>query len=187
MEVVQSRNFLSEGDECELLIIPMRDLVLFPGDTVPMRLRDECCVRAIKSLMRGADTSFLGGLISIHLGIVNLVDERINLGTIGTTSEIRGHRSQFANSSSRLPGDADEDEEMALIAKGCHRFRFLEEPRLLNGVLIARVQILSESYQNFSRQTFSKSPFQSWVSDSSVHVEHYLITHIPISSRTTNV
>lgn len=174
MEVVQSRKFLSEGDELELLIIPMRDLVLFPGDTVPMRLHDECCVRAIMSLMRGADTSFLVGLVSIHLGIVNLVDERINLGTIGTTSEIRGHRSQFASSSSssRLLGDADEDEEMALIAKGCHRFRLLEEPRLLNGVLIARVQILSETYQNFSHQTLSKSPFQSWVSNCSFRVEH---------------
>jgi hypothetical protein len=116
-------------------------------------------------LLKGTSTNYLGGMNSVHLGIVNLTDddEPITSGTVGTTSEVRGHRSQLL-SDNRLTGEPDEMEEMIVTAKVCQRFRLLEDPRRVNGVKVARVLILSESNPNFNSVDASKSPFPSWVS-----------------------
>ena len=72
LEAVRSRNFLNEGDECEILIIPLRNIILFPGDTLPLRLRNKSYIRAIESLMKGTTKAFHGGLNSLHLGVVKI-------------------------------------------------------------------------------------------------------------------
>ena len=178
LEAVRSRNFLNEGDECEILLIPLRNIILFPGDTLPLRLRNKSYIRAIENLMKGTTKAFHGGLNSLHLGVVNLSDDRVKKGFIGTTSEIRGHRSHImdsprgGSSSSNVNGrfntgiDAasHEIDEMVLTAKGCHRFQVLEDVKTLNGVLTARVLILGENIPRFHRELASTSPFPSWVS-----------------------
>jgi Lon protease-like protein len=165
LEAIRSRVFLKEGNEYELLIIPLRNIILFPGDTLPLRLRNRSYIKAVEGLLKGTSTNYLGGMNSVHLGIVNLTDddEPITSGTVGTTSEVRGHRSQLL-SDNRLTGEPDEMEEMIVTAKVCQRFRLLEDPRRVNGVKVARVLILSESNPNFNSVDASKSPFPSWVS-----------------------
>lgn len=165
LEAIRTRVFLKEGDEYELLIIPLRNIILFPGDTLPLRLRNKSYIKAVEGLLKGTSTNYLGGMNSVHLGIVNLTDENgpIASGTVGTTSEVRGHRSQLL-SDNRLTGEPDEAEEMIVTAKVCQRFRLLEDPRRVNGVKVARALILSESSPNYNFVDASKSPFPSWVS-----------------------
>ena len=181
LEAVRSRNFLNEGDECEILLIPLRNIILFPGDTLPLRLRNKSYIRAIENLMKGTTKAFHGGLNSLHLGVVNLSDDRVKKGVVGTTSEIRGHRSHImdssrggsssrssSNGSSRFNTGIDaatnETDEMVLTAKGCHRFQVLEDVKTLNGVLTARVLILGENIPRFHRELASTNPFPPWVS-----------------------
>lgn len=163
LETIGSRNFLNEGDEYELLIVPLRNIILFPGDILPLRLRNKSYVKALENLTKTPTSNYLEGMNSFHLGVVNLTSNRILAGTVGTTSEIRGHRSQEVSSSSRLIGEQQCEQEMIVTAKGCHRFRLLEEARRVKGVLIARVLILSESIPKFSHLELPKNPFPSWV------------------------
>lgn len=163
LETIRSRNFLNEGAEYELLIVPLRNIILFPGDTLPLRLRNKSYVTALENLTKVPASNYLEETNSFHLGVVNLTSNRIAVGTVGTTSEIRGHRSQEVSSSGRMPGEQQCEQEMIVTAKGCHRFRLLEEARRVKGVLVARVVILSESIPKFSHLESPKSPFPSWV------------------------
>lgn len=172
LEAVRSRNFLNEGDIYEILIIPLRNIILFPGDMLPLRLRNKNYIKAIENFMIGTTTAFHGGLNSLHLGVVNLTDNLVTKGVIGTTSEIRGHRSHTIessrSSSSRSSAVSDtsphEIDEMIVTAKGCHRFQILEDLKNHSGVLTARVLILGENIPQFHRDLAFTSPFPSWVS-----------------------
>ena len=139
--------------------------------------------------MKGASTTFHGGLNSLHLGIVNQSEVKFTAGVVGTTSEIRCHRSQNQhtdrhntdNSSSssssssnrgnntsnasyhRVLDASEETDELILTAKGCHRFRMLEDPKYVRGVLIGKVVILGENIPKFHRGEASSGPCPSWV------------------------
>ena len=163
LETIRSRNFLKEGSEYELLIVPLRNIILFPGDILPLRLRNVSYVKALENLTRVPATDYLEEMNRFHLGVVNLTNNRIVAGTVGTTSEIRGHRSQEVINNSQLTGEQQCEQEMIVTAKGCHRFRLLEEARRVKGVLVARVRILPESIPKFSHLELPKSPFPLWV------------------------
>lgn len=180
LESIRSRNFLNEGDVYEILIIPLRNIILFPGDILPLRLRSKSYIEAIRSLLRGTSATFHGGLNSLHVGVITLTGEAITAGVVGTTSEIRGYRSNNTNNSNNDSGSGnsnsssngnrnnadnnDEDcDEMILTAKGCHRFKVLENAKNVRGVLIARVLILGEDIPRYHRDAASCSPFPSWV------------------------
>jgi Lon protease-like protein len=147
IQAIRSRSFLNECYEYEIIILPLPNIVLFPGETVPLRIRNQSYIEAIEKLMNKQENTFHGGLTSLHLGVVNQ-DKEIIVGSIGTTSEIR-----YSNSSTvfRTPVDPDSTavDEVVLTAKGCHRFRVLEKPRKDRGVYFAKVVILEEKIPVF--------------------------------------
>ena len=116
---------LTEGETINnLILLPLRNVVLFPNESVPLRIRNRSYIAAIGSMLRGDEVP--GAATSsqpshLHLGIVNLGDHSpISVGYVGTTSEIRA-----ASSSS------SSEEEIILRAKGRHRFVLLDKVRPL--------------------------------------------------------
>lgn len=189
LDSIRSRNFLLEGSVYDLIILPLRNVVLFPGETVPLRIRDRNYISALGDMMKqdSAGANFHGGLTSIHLGLVNLGNEVITTGSIGTTSEIRAqkfisqrrnhHRNRHHNHNHSNNLNISDDmvmfhnepiqesitNEIILRVKGCHRFKLLSPAIKVAGVYIAKVLILSEIYPRFDCVNPALNPFPKWV------------------------
>lgn len=162
IQAIRSRSFLNESHEYEMIILSLPNIVLFPGETVPLRIMNQSYIEAIEKLMHKQETSFHGGLGSLHLGVVNQ-DKEILVGNIGTTSEIRYSNSSTSHLRSSMDLDSIIPDEVILTAKGCHRFRVLEKPRRERGVYYAKVIILEEKIPTFGGDAGSTGPFPAWV------------------------
>ena len=119
----RSTGGLMEGETIiNLILLPLRNVVLFPNESVPLRIRNRSYIAAIGSMLRGDEAPGAASSSQpshLHLGIVNLGDHSpISVGYVGTTSEIRA-----ASSSS------SSEEEIILRAKGRHRFVLLDKVR----------------------------------------------------------
>lgn len=152
VEAIRSRSFLTECKSYELIILPLPNIILYPGETIPLRIRNENYIRAIEKLMNKQESSFHGGLTSFHIGVLS--QEKGIM--IGTSAEIR-------YTSNLNPITVD---EIILTAKGCNRFRVLETPHRDNGVYTANVMILEEKIPIFGSDAGSTGPFPAWVSNS---------------------
>lgn len=80
---LRSRNFLNEGEEYDLIILPLPNIVLFPYESLPLRISNKSYKAVIESSMRGNTNSSFKGLTSCHLGIINLTEKNIAVGDIG--------------------------------------------------------------------------------------------------------
>lgn len=95
LENVQSRTFLNECDYYDIVLLPLQNVILLPGETVHLRIRSRSYIRIVRSIMNG------NGKYINHLdgngngnGIVNLHGYADIVGTVGTTSEISRHQQQ---------------------------------------------------------------------------------------------
>ena len=118
------RELVTEGQVLDdLILLPLRNIVLFPNETVPLRVRNPHYIAAIAGML---ETSPL-----LHLGIVNLGEHApIRDGFVGTSAEIRAVSAASSSSA----------DEIVLRAKGRHRFALLERPRRVDGVYVAKVR-----------------------------------------------
>ena len=51
---IRSRNrLLHEGDVVDMVLLPLRSVVLFPNESVPLRIRNHSYIAAIERMLRG--------------------------------------------------------------------------------------------------------------------------------------
>jgi hypothetical protein len=96
IENQQQRQFLVPGSTYEnLVLIPLHDVVLFPGSTLPLRLRSQALTRQIKQGLLSSETN--------HIGVINMVANN-EMSNVGSTIEVR-----MSNNNNE-----EQDEEMIL-------------------------------------------------------------------------
>lgn len=155
LETVSISNSLVESDIYEIVLIPLRDVVLFPGETIPLRLDGShfsAIVRFTEDQQRQHESRTTG-----HLGICNHSAQGY-LELTGTTTEVRS-RAHTSTTDERDEVLLSSEcfsitvaykmllgyEQVVLTAKGCHRFKVLKHWKQ-NGLTIGSVQILPEAF-----------------------------------------
>lgn len=128
-------NFLNEGQTYEVLILPMPDVVLFPGETIPLRIQNRELTRRLGEFVESSRNGY--HTVSLNFGILRVTynrDDRSNvMDNYGTTIDIRS-----------IGNNGNEDyDEFLLTAKGRQRFKKLSM-KVVNGIYIAEVEILSD-------------------------------------------
>jgi hypothetical protein len=96
MEDVPGRSVLECENEHTLPIIPFRGVVLFPGETLPLRLKNSRYINVIEGLLDGHHHvgQSATNRPSVHVGVVSLrtyasEQDMWHPYTVGTTAEIR--------------------------------------------------------------------------------------------------
>jgi Lon protease-like protein len=160
LEDVKKRDILSVNSIHDILLLPMRDVILFPGETIPLRIQNSGLLLEIRKLFEPRIDLYGDVHEDIHhIGIVNAT--RVITGSstlvIGTTIEIRTK----SRENMRRLGTND---EVILTGKGRHRFKVLKVRR--QGVAaLATVQILPEIYScnpRFESLSGGVKPFPLW-------------------------
>lgn len=136
---VHSVSFLKVGLIYEILLIPIHDIVLFPGETVPLRIHNRDVIREVCAMMNHIrnDSNHSDTLDSSscaptpcfsYLGIVGLFDSKI--APIGTAIEIKssnlnGPLGATISNGTQQDTSPQEREEVVLTAKGRSRFKVI--------------------------------------------------------------
>lgn len=97
------REVLRAGSEIDLLLIPLWRVVLFPGETLPLRLQQAWMADGVRQVLSGHSPVN-------HIGIAYARNISQDFSGIGTIIEVR----------SISPPD---QEEVIIMSKGRHRFR----------------------------------------------------------------
>ena len=156
-----------------LLLLPLVDVVLFPGETLPLRISNPVLARKIISIQRHSERIQLQSAQNeeiVQIGIVNQIPSRngrFSIGTIGTTIEIRSYH---CNSSRNNPPslhrvnstNTTSSDEITLTGKGRHRFLILSTLRE-EGVLLATVKLLKDPCISREQPQYALNPFPKWV------------------------
>jgi cereblon len=117
-----------------MAIFPLQNVILFPGETVPLRLpADQYAAIGSYARTSGSVGQSKHPFASNHFGVVH-ISRAMGLANIGTSTAIRTR--------SRL--ESYESDEITLTAKGQHRFEVRKCWRQ-NGNVFATVRILPEN------------------------------------------
>lgn len=149
---IENCHILKTGESYEILLYPVPDVVLFPGQTIPLRIQNRAFIHKFLTMRQGTNSSTVVG----HIGIINISQyQNLRYGTIakvGTSMEVRStYRS--AN-----------DTELVISGKGRYRFLIMSIKSEL-GVPIAQVKILPDNSPHCSAISPKSNPFPKWVSD----------------------
>lgn len=152
----QQRSFIIKdlipGREYELLLYPLPDVVLFPGETLPLRLQSRDFIRKLQQQINAAIEG--NEEVSSHIGVVH-VYRRGSTGAIcnyGTTIEL-----QYTHNNTTL-----DDEELILTSKGKFRFKILQI-RNTGIVPVAKVLILQDQLPSRPALQPVQNPFPPWI------------------------
>ncbi len=142
MEDVKRRNVLLVNETYELLLLPIRDIILFPGETLPLRIQNPVFISEIQKLCESNVNVYGDAHDEVcHLGVVNAAWLTRSVFPQGTTIEVR---SKSRRSGAAVANRSESDEELVLTSKGRHRFKILKLRRQ-RGVTFATVRIQSEA------------------------------------------
>lgn len=148
----------------QVLIITLPEVVLFPGETIPLRLQDEVLAEKVDQIIRSVQTMGGGCIKDMQtVGVLTVTRSRNGrqmLSTIGTTLEIKS--SHFAISSD----SPSNQKELVLTAKGAHRFRVKNVRTDAQGIRYASANILDDSACVLSMDNPKRShenAFPAWV------------------------
>ena len=136
-------------DSCNLLLLHLPDVVLFPGEVLPLRISDPLVYRHFEKLCEEGDASAF-----IELGVVNRGRSLINTCTTGTSIKIRARKI--------LLSEAGVVPSVAFTAVGRRRFKILSlnnEQGLKHGL----VHFLPERMPIRMTCSTEKLSQQSWV------------------------
>lgn len=154
---IDNCHILNAGDEYEILLYPVPDVVLFPGQTIPLRIQNRAFIHKFLTMRSSPSDSLSIVQLVGHIGIVNITQNvgarSISLAKVGTTMEVRSTYRQSFN-----------DVELVVSGKGRYRF-FIMEVRSESGVPIAKVKILSDNLPQFATSFHKANPFPPWVYD----------------------
>lgn len=128
LEDVRSGDQLVPGEVYDLLLLPLEGVVLFPGETLPLRVRQRELVHLLS--LEGSSQVREGVQ---RVGVVDLICSRgqHSLCRLGTTIEVRARAH-----------DEDED-ELLCVSKGKQRFEVLSFQ--MERTVKARVRVLEEA------------------------------------------
>lgn len=150
---IENCHVLNPGDLCEILLYPVPDVVLFPGQTIPLRIQNRAFIHKFLTMRSSGNVN---PTLVGHIGIVALShspDNSMTLAKVGTTMEVRSTYRQSFN-------------DVELVVSGLGRYRFLiVEVRSESGVPIAKVRILSDNLPQFASLPRGSNPFPRWVYD----------------------
>ncbi|CAM9387719.1 unnamed protein product [Pylaiella littoralis] len=150
-----TRKDLEVGSTVEMPILSLPGVVLFPGESLPLRLHNPAYAMLAESLLGagavagGGDRGGRGGGESSerqaarHLGVVNRLKARaggllVRTSPVGTTAEIRsGHGGSAGEDADGSGGGGG----LAVMARGRHRFRLVEDLGWRRGVRYWKVAI----------------------------------------------
>lgn len=163
MEVVWEKEY-------RLLLIPLVDIVLFPGETIPLRLQDQNIVSHVKRIIRELESNPLGAENNedLMIGVVNNPRTgrgRQNLvGWFGTTIEVRSSSCTPLTSIARSYIDHNRStEEVVLTGRGQYRFQIIRMQHVGSGVNYATVKLFDEQKVKMTRSIPDINPFPPWV------------------------
>jgi hypothetical protein len=143
---------LCPGEEYEILLYPIPDIVLFPGQTIPLRIQNRAFIHKFLTMRQVNNSTVVG-----QIGIVNISHfQNLRYGSlakVGTTMEVRSTYRQSFN-----------DMELVVSGKGRYRF-FINNIRTDSGVPLATIRILPDFLPTFSTISINKNPFPQWVYD----------------------
>jgi Lon protease-like protein len=131
----------------KVLLITLPDVVLFPGETVPLRIQDELLANRVNDIITWnrslgdaeanvADMQLIG-----ILTVVRTRTGRAALATVGTILDLKS--SHFTESS--LLGGTHQARELVLTAKGRYRFKVQSVRMESHGVRYATATVLVDS------------------------------------------
>ncbi|CAK9881905.1 unnamed protein product [Sphagnum jensenii] len=127
-DVTSSRSFADAGAVLTLAMFYLEGIVLFPGDTLPLRVLQPRFLAAVDRARHSVEAPNMLGVIHVR---ARPQDGQVHVASVGTTAEIRQLR--------QLP-----DGSMNVVAKGRQRFRVCNARTEADGVLIAQVLIIDE-------------------------------------------
>ncbi|CAM6076730.1 unnamed protein product [Sphagnum tenellum] len=127
-DVTSCRTFADGGAVLTLAMFYLEGIVLFPEDTLPLRVLQPRFLAAVDHARHSLEAPNLLGVIHVR---ARPQDGQVHVASVGTTAEIRQLR-QLANGS------------MNVVAKGRQRFQVCNAWTQADGVLFAQVQIIEE-------------------------------------------
>ncbi|CAK9226710.1 unnamed protein product [Sphagnum troendelagicum] len=127
-DVTSCRTFADGGAVLTLAMFYLEGIVLFPEDTLPLRVLQPRFLAAVDHARHSVEAPNLLGVIHVR---TRPQDGQVHVASVGTTAEIRQLR-QLANGS------------MNVVAKGRQRFQVCNAWTQADGVLFAQVQIIEE-------------------------------------------
>lgn len=157
------------GKEYRLLLIPLVDIVLFPGETIPLRLQDQNLVNHVKRIINDQENSSLSGegREDLLIGVVNNPRSgrgRTSLsGCFGTTIEIRSSSCSQINQFLHSIDPGRTVEEIVLTGRGQFRFQIVHLHHVGGGVNYATAKMFNERTINRNSGRLALNPFPSWV------------------------
>lgn len=172
-ENVNSRIFFARNEVINnLILIALRDIVLFPDETLPLRINDQFYINKLLSLLNN-----YGSHDPTIIGVINIdSSQNSNLvGVVGSIFEARRKVNISVNQDSSLSSNSlhpNDTNEITLTGKGRNRFR-VKSTRKEEGVLYAKVEIIPDICEISSPYSCSKNvvnfsssnskPFPNWV------------------------
>lgn len=138
--------------EHQVLLVPLPEIVLFPGETIPLRLQDPALVNRIKRILVQRSTRPIVAQSSEELiGVVSLIRSRrgqTNVAPYGTVLDIKSS------------GPIDENRpELVLMAKGKWRFKIVRLRSSDYGVYFATARICEDHKPS---QPHADAPFEAF-------------------------
>ncbi|CAK9235183.1 unnamed protein product [Sphagnum troendelagicum] len=127
-DVTSSRSFADAGAVLTLAMFYLEGIVLFPGDTLPLRVLQPRFLAAVDRARHSVEAPNMLGVIHVR---ARPQDGQVHVASVGTTAEIRQLRQLT-------------DGSMNVVAKGRQRFRVCNARTEADGVLIAQVLIIDE-------------------------------------------
>ncbi|KAG0596148.1 hypothetical protein M758_UG228700 [Ceratodon purpureus] len=125
-DVHSSRSFVDGGAYLTLPMFYLEGIVLFPEDTLPLRVLQPRFKAAVDRAMRNDEALNTIGVIHVRAR-----DGHVHVASIGTTAEIRQLRHLT-------------DGSINVVTKGRQRFRICKAWTEADGALFAQVQIIEE-------------------------------------------
>ena len=158
---------LKWGKEYRILLVSLSDIVLFPGETIPLRLQDQNIVNHVKRILNGLDSNNSMDSEDLIIGVVNC--PRIGrgqpnlVGSFGTTIEVRSSSCSLLNQIINPYGQNRYAEEIILTGRGQYRFKILSVHHVGGGVNYGTVTLFSDNRQRQEYLRYEMCPFPSWV------------------------
>eukprot|EP01039_Chlorochromonas_danica_P007792 gene7792-8603_t len=145
LEDVRSGDQLVPGEVYDLLLLPLEGVVLFPGETLPLRVRQRELVQLLS--LEGGSQAREGVQ---RVGVVDLICSRgrHSLRRLGTTIEVRARAPHMPQQ--------EEEEELLCVSRGKQRFEVLSFQ--IGRAVKASVRVLEEA---LPRRRHSSLPIAS--------------------------
>lgn len=145
-----------------VLLVPLPDVVLFPGETIPLRIHNPDLVRNVQRIVEEVEV-IQGSAAAADCDLIGVVNNprldrhRSVLCTFGTTIDVR------SVSFPRIRGALQTYGDLVLTAKGKFRFQIISVQHQNLGIVFASAKLLPDSQMTPKLDKHALSSFPKWV------------------------